>query len=129
MLTFFCTLCFCLVETYTQISAEFTWITTIPLIPKFMSQLDHYSDKLARVLRKKGGAAGRKIKTIMAVVDQVCVITCIIIDTSVAVDTLHNTSPPTPSYTNTIHITLVAHCCLSLLCALPSLLIGKSTFS
>ncbi|KAG7513607.1 hypothetical protein JOB18_012445 [Solea senegalensis] len=53
-----------------EVSAEFTRITTIPLIPKFMSQLDHYSDKLARVLRKKGGAAGRKIKNIMAVIDQ-----------------------------------------------------------
>ncbi|XP_029995424.1 uncharacterized protein LOC115422931 [Sphaeramia orbicularis] len=53
-----------------EVSAEFTWITTIPLIPKFMSQLDQYSDKLAGVLCKKGGAAGRKIKNIMAVIDQ-----------------------------------------------------------
>ncbi|XP_041843288.1 uncharacterized protein LOC121641288 [Melanotaenia boesemani] len=53
-----------------EVSAEFTRITTIPLIPKFMSQLDHYSDKLAKVLRKKGGAAGRKIKNIMALIDQ-----------------------------------------------------------
>ncbi|KAE8277692.1 hypothetical protein D5F01_LYC24297 [Larimichthys crocea] len=37
---------------------------------EFMSQLDHYSDKLATVLRKKGGAPGNKIKKIMAVIDQ-----------------------------------------------------------
>ncbi|XP_059208218.1 sterile alpha motif domain-containing protein 3-like [Centropristis striata] len=53
-----------------EVSAEFMRITTIPLIPKFMSQLDHYYDKLTRVLRKKGGAAGRRITDIMAVIDQ-----------------------------------------------------------
>ncbi|KAM3595015.1 uncharacterized protein V6R79_017130, partial [Siganus canaliculatus] len=52
------------------VSAEFRRITTIPLIPKFMSQLDHYSGKIAGVLLKKGGAAGRRIRTIMAVIDQ-----------------------------------------------------------
>ncbi|XP_059188275.1 uncharacterized protein LOC131971024 [Centropristis striata] len=53
-----------------EVSAEFMRITTIPLIPKFMSQLDHYYDKLTRVLRKKGGAAGRRITDIIAVIDQ-----------------------------------------------------------
>ncbi|KAF7658372.1 hypothetical protein LDENG_00013880 [Lucifuga dentata] len=42
----------------------------VPLIPKFMSQLDHYTEKLSRVFRKKGGIAGRKITNIMAVIDQ-----------------------------------------------------------
>ncbi|XP_078025292.1 uncharacterized protein LOC144463776 [Epinephelus lanceolatus] len=35
-----------------------------------MLQLDIYMDKLSRVFRKKGGAAGRKITNIMAVIDQ-----------------------------------------------------------
>ncbi|MEQ2189176.1 hypothetical protein GOODEAATRI_022557, partial [Goodea atripinnis] len=46
---------------------------TIMLISKYLSQLDqldHYSDNLARVVRKKGGAVGHKVKNIMAVIDQ-----------------------------------------------------------
>ncbi|XP_070410925.1 uncharacterized protein [Nothobranchius furzeri] len=35
-----------------------------------MSQLDQYSDQLARVLCKKGGEVGRKIKNIMAAIHQ-----------------------------------------------------------
>jgi len=36
-----------------------------------MAPLDHYSDRLAKVLRKKGGAVGFKIKNIMAAIDKV----------------------------------------------------------
>ncbi|RVE65645.1 hypothetical protein OJAV_G00118470 [Oryzias javanicus] len=53
-----------------EVSAEFTRITTIPLVPKFMSQLDRYSEKMRRVFHKKGGAAGRKIADFLSVVDQ-----------------------------------------------------------
>ncbi|XP_062239270.1 uncharacterized protein LOC133949105 [Platichthys flesus] len=53
-----------------EICAEFTRITTIALLSKFMSELDHHSPKLSRVCRKKGGAAGRKIAEIMAVIEE-----------------------------------------------------------
>ncbi|KAI3361645.1 hypothetical protein L3Q82_002010 [Scortum barcoo] len=53
-----------------MVSAEFMHITTIPLVPKFMSQLDHYSEKMLRVFCKKGGAAGHKIAEIVAAIYQ-----------------------------------------------------------
>ncbi|XP_049910146.1 uncharacterized protein LOC126396252 isoform X2 [Epinephelus moara] len=53
-----------------EVNAEFTRITTISLLSTFMSQLDHYSDQLMKVFRKKGGTAGRKISLIMAAMDK-----------------------------------------------------------
>lgn len=53
-----------------QLNAEFTRITTIPLLSTFMAQLDHYSSQLMKVFKKKGGAAGRSINQIMAAMDQ-----------------------------------------------------------
>ncbi|CAL9691165.1 unnamed protein product [Knipowitschia caucasica] len=53
-----------------QINAEFTRITTVPLIPTFMSKLDQYSNKLMKVFKKKGGAAGRKITEIMVALEE-----------------------------------------------------------
>ncbi|KAE8290016.1 hypothetical protein D5F01_LYC11731 [Larimichthys crocea] len=53
-----------------EVNAEFTRITTVPLLSKFMSQLDGYSDRLLKVFRKKGGEAGRKIRLITAVMDK-----------------------------------------------------------
>ncbi|XP_065107472.1 sterile alpha motif domain-containing protein 3-like [Paramisgurnus dabryanus] len=53
-----------------EVSAEFSRITTIPLVSKFMGQLDHFSTQLISVFRKKGGAAGQKINNIMSVLDQ-----------------------------------------------------------
>ncbi|CAL8258678.1 unnamed protein product [Arctogadus glacialis] len=53
-----------------EISAEFTRITTIPLMSKFMSELDHHSAKLSRVCLKKGGVARRKIAEIMASINE-----------------------------------------------------------
>lgn len=55
-----------------QVNAEFTRITTVPLLSTFMSQLDHYSSQLMKVFKKKGGAAGRRIRFIMVAMDQVC---------------------------------------------------------
>lgn len=48
-------------------------ITTVPLISKFIGQLDKCSDDLVKVFRLKGGCAGQKIRTIMALTAQVCV--------------------------------------------------------
>ncbi|KAK0148560.1 putative nuclease HARBI1 [Merluccius polli] len=53
-----------------EVEAEFTRITTVPLISKFMYQLDHHSSQLMKVFRKKGGAAGRKIKHILADIEK-----------------------------------------------------------
>uniref|UniRef100_UPI003AAA4CD3 uncharacterized protein n=1 Tax=Centroberyx gerrardi TaxID=166262 RepID=UPI003AAA4CD3 len=49
-----------------EVNLEFMRITTVPLISKFMGQLDRYTDDLMKVFRSKGGSAGKKIRTIMA---------------------------------------------------------------
>lgn len=54
-----------------QVNAEFTRITTVPLLSTFLSQLDYYTDKLMGVFRKKGGTTGRSIGLIMAAMDRV----------------------------------------------------------
>ncbi|XP_070845586.1 sterile alpha motif domain-containing protein 3 [Chaetodon trifascialis] len=53
-----------------EVEAEFTRITTVPLRSKFMQQLDHHSSRLMTVFRRKGGDAGRKIRTIIADMDK-----------------------------------------------------------
>ncbi|XP_030258227.1 uncharacterized protein LOC115572365 [Sparus aurata] len=52
-----------------EVEAEFTRITTVPLRSKFMQQLDHHSTRLMTIFKSKGGAAGRKIRNIMADLD------------------------------------------------------------
>uniref|UniRef100_A0A3P8TP41 PB1 domain-containing protein n=1 Tax=Amphiprion percula TaxID=161767 RepID=A0A3P8TP41_AMPPE len=66
-----------------EINAEFTHINTVTLLSRFMSKLDHYSNQLMKVFRKKGGAAGHKISMMVAAMDKVgcsmkwfCVATC-----------------------------------------------------
>uniref|UniRef100_A0A8C2FFN5 Uncharacterized protein n=1 Tax=Cyprinus carpio TaxID=7962 RepID=A0A8C2FFN5_CYPCA len=49
-----------------EVNLEFMRITTVPLISKFIGQLDKYTDGLMKVFRHKGGCAGQKIRTIMA---------------------------------------------------------------
>ncbi|GAA6109074.1 uncharacterized protein LOC120946877 [Tachysurus ichikawai] len=53
-----------------KVSVKFSRITTIPLVSKFMSQVDHFSTQLISVFRKKGGAAAQKINNILSVMDQ-----------------------------------------------------------
>ncbi|XP_077072666.1 uncharacterized protein LOC143746383 [Siphateles boraxobius] len=53
-----------------EVSAEFSRITTIPLVSKFMGQLDHFSAQLLRIFRKKGGTATQKMTNILSVMDQ-----------------------------------------------------------
>nr|XP_023663560.1 uncharacterized protein LOC111841794 isoform X2 [Paramormyrops kingsleyae] len=53
-----------------EVSAEFSRITTIPLLSKFMGQLDHFSSQLLKNFKKKGGAAAQKITDILSVLDQ-----------------------------------------------------------
>ncbi|XP_074528600.1 uncharacterized protein LOC141791837 [Halichoeres trimaculatus] len=49
-----------------EINAEFMRITTVPLQAKFLAQLDKFTPNLMRVFSNKGGAAGRKIRLLMA---------------------------------------------------------------
>ncbi|KAI2648642.1 Zinc finger protein 526 [Labeo rohita] len=49
---------------------EFSRITTIPLVSKFMGQLDHFSSQLLKNFKKKGGVAAQKITDILSVLDQ-----------------------------------------------------------
>ncbi|XP_071403280.1 uncharacterized protein [Centroberyx affinis] len=49
-----------------EVNLEFMRITTVPLISKFIGQLDRYTDDLMKVFRARGGSAGKKIRTIMA---------------------------------------------------------------
>ncbi|XP_026158974.1 uncharacterized protein LOC113128125 [Mastacembelus armatus] len=53
-----------------EVNAEFTRITTVPLLSTFISRLDHYSSQLIRVFKKKGGTAGRHITLNMATMDR-----------------------------------------------------------
>lgn len=55
--------------TESQVNAEFTLITTVPLFSTFMSRLDHYYSQLLRVFKKKGGTARRDIDIIIAEMD------------------------------------------------------------
>lgn len=54
-----------------KLSAEFKRITTVGLLPKFFSELDAHLSKLLKVFGKKGGAQGRKIKSILMPMTQV----------------------------------------------------------
>lgn len=51
-------------------------MTTVPLTTKFLAQLDKYSDDLIKVSRVKGGSAGQKIRTIMALTAKVSIFFC-----------------------------------------------------
>ncbi|XP_029956485.1 sterile alpha motif domain-containing protein 3-like isoform X1 [Salarias fasciatus] len=53
-----------------EVEAEFSRITTVPLRSKFMQQLDHHTARLLTIFRKKGGAAGLKIRKIMKDLDK-----------------------------------------------------------
>ncbi|XP_071351291.1 uncharacterized protein [Trachinotus anak] len=52
-----------------EVNAEFLRITTKPLQSKFLSQMDHFSDKLIQIFQSKGGVKGQKIKHILAMTD------------------------------------------------------------
>lgn len=49
-----------------QVNAEFLPISTKPLQSKFMSQLDHFSDKLIKISKSKGGVKGQRIEDVLA---------------------------------------------------------------
>ncbi|XP_039884437.1 uncharacterized protein LOC120731440 isoform X2 [Simochromis diagramma] len=53
-----------------EINAEFTRITTVPLLSTFMSSLDQYSDQLMKILRKKGGETARRITAALSAISQ-----------------------------------------------------------
>lgn len=45
---------------YPQINSEFLRITTVPLVSRFLSQLDRHSNCLIKVIKTKGGAIGQQ---------------------------------------------------------------------
>uniref|UniRef100_A0AAV2MPD5 Reverse transcriptase n=1 Tax=Knipowitschia caucasica TaxID=637954 RepID=A0AAV2MPD5_KNICA len=47
------------------VNDEFVRITTKPLVSKFLSQLDHFSEKLISIFKPKGGAKGLKIRRLL----------------------------------------------------------------
>eukprot|EP00064_Thunnus_orientalis_P020496 superscaffoldBa00005660_g20634 len=49
-----------------EVNLEFMRITTVPLTSKFIGQLDRLTDDPIKVFCSKGGYAGQKIRTIMA---------------------------------------------------------------
>ncbi|KAB5542335.1 hypothetical protein PHYPO_G00090480 [Pangasianodon hypophthalmus] len=53
-----------------EVSAEFSRITTVPLVSKFMGQLDQFSAQLLKIFKKKGGTGAQKITSILSVMDQ-----------------------------------------------------------
>lgn len=54
-----------------EINLEFMRLTTVPLTSKFLGELDRLTDDLIRVFHTKGGAAGRRIRAVMAKTDHV----------------------------------------------------------
>lgn len=54
-----------------KVNSEFMQITTKPLQSTFLSELDHFSDKLMQILKSKGGVKGQKIKNALAITDSV----------------------------------------------------------
>lgn len=53
------------------LNAEFLRVTAVPLLTRFMAQLDKYSTQLLKIIRKKGGATKAKTATILEFLDQV----------------------------------------------------------
>ncbi|KAI9525177.1 hypothetical protein NQZ68_009380 [Dissostichus eleginoides] len=80
----------------TEINLEFMRMTTVPLTSKFLGELDRLTDDLIRVFHTKGGAAGRKIRAVMAKTDNSkdinvrrdCVLSCLSIYLNEDLDTL-----------------------------------------
>ncbi|KAK1904777.1 Imidazoleglycerol-phosphate dehydratase [Dissostichus eleginoides] len=79
-----------------EINLEFMRLTTVPLTSKFLGELDRLTDDLIRVFHTKGGAAGRKIRAVMAKTDNNedinvrpdCVLSCLSIYLNEDLDTL-----------------------------------------
>ncbi|XP_041860332.1 uncharacterized protein LOC121651929 [Melanotaenia boesemani] len=56
--------------TVEELQAEFVRITTTPLISKFFEQLDQHTAQLIKLVKNKGGSAGREISLILAPISQ-----------------------------------------------------------
>ena len=62
---------YCALLTHVQINAEFLRVTAVPLMTRFMAQLDKYSPQLLKIIRKRGGTTKVKTATILEFLDQV----------------------------------------------------------
>lgn len=61
-----------------QINAEFMRITTLPLQAKFLAELDKHTPNLMKVFSSRGGAAGKKIKLLMAPTAKASALKCLL---------------------------------------------------
>ncbi|XP_029989343.1 uncharacterized protein LOC115418930 [Sphaeramia orbicularis] len=64
--------------TVSEINAEFMRITTLPLQAKFFGQLDQYTANLIKIFNSRGGAAGKKIRLLMAPIAKASALNCCI---------------------------------------------------
>lgn len=62
---------YCTLSTHVQINAEFLRVTAVPLLTRFMAQLDKHSPQLLKIIRKKGGTTKAKTAIILEFLDQV----------------------------------------------------------
>ena len=62
---------YCALLPHVQINAEFLRVTAVPLLPRFMAQLDKYSTQLLKIIKKRGGATKAKTAMILEFLDQV----------------------------------------------------------
>ncbi|CAI5657329.1 unnamed protein product [Oreochromis niloticus] len=53
-----------------EINAEFLRVTAVPLLTRFMAQLDKHSPQLLKIIRKKGGTTKAKTAIILEFLDQ-----------------------------------------------------------
>nr|XP_024662098.1 uncharacterized protein LOC106675121 [Maylandia zebra] len=53
-----------------EINAEFLRVTAVPLLTRFMVQLDKHSPQLLKIIRKKGGTTKAKTAIILEFLDQ-----------------------------------------------------------
>ncbi|TKS64894.1 hypothetical protein D9C73_027686 [Collichthys lucidus] len=56
--------------TQKEIDNEFMRISTVPLMSTFFAELDQHSPRMMELFRRKGGAAGKKIKQIMVAISK-----------------------------------------------------------
>ena len=61
---------------FLKTEAEFVRITTVPLVSKFLAQLDQHTAKLIQVFNNKGGSAGTKIQQTLRPMAEVGFVIC-----------------------------------------------------
>ena len=52
---------YCALLPHVQINAEFLRVTAVPLLTRFMAQLDKYSTQLLKIIRRRKGQPKQKL--------------------------------------------------------------------